>query len=332
MISRHSANPIISPSQMPYPSTLTYNAGVAQYRGQYIMIFRNYDGPAADEATNLTATTLAWATSKDGLVWNIKPDRWIEPEAFKELLAPFCGRLGGEEILRVYDPRLTVVEDELYLCFAADTLYGTRGGVGRIAADLRTLEILSLSAPDNRNFVLFPEKINNRYIRLERPMPVYSPPIKEWGVWLSTSLDCVAWDSPRIVLYPNEVPFANSKLGPAAPPLKTKAGWLTLFHAISVTDQPLKAWDSSPWHKTYLPGVMLLNLVDPSKVIGLSRKPLFTPTEPYELEGFRGSVVFPGALIPDNNGKLLLYYGAADTVEACATVTEEYLLSLCEPL
>ena len=66
----------------------------------------------------------------------------------------------------VYDPRLTVIEGRLYICFAVDTKHGVRGGVA-VTDDLEHIEILSLSVPDNRNMVLFPERIGGNYVRLE---------------------------------------------------------------------------------------------------------------------------------------------------------------------
>lgn len=58
---------------------------------------------------------------------------------------------------------------------------------------------------------------------------------------------------------------------------------------------------------------MLLDLENPQKVIGLAPEPLIRATEKYELEGFRGSVIFPGGMILEESGEVKIYYGGADT-------------------
>ena len=77
---------------------------------------------------------------------------------------------------------------------------------------------------------------------------------------------------------------------------------------------------------------MLLDLENPSKVIGMTREPLLKSEAPYELEGFRGSVIFPGGFILEDDGTVKMYYGAADTVVALAEGKLEDLLASIEPL
>ena len=94
----------------------------------------------------------------------------------------------------------------------------------------------------------------------------------------------------------------------------------------------MKGWEPSPWTKLYGAGVMLLDLHEPWRVIGLSRQPVLVPEAPYELDGFRGSVIFPGGLIAEPDGTVKIYYGAADTVECLATARVDELLALAEPV
>jgi beta-1,4-mannooligosaccharide/beta-1,4-mannosyl-N-acetylglucosamine phosphorylase len=77
---------------------------------------------------------------------------------------------------------------------------------------------------------------------------------------------------------------------------------------------------------------MLLDLAEPWKVIGLCPEPLLTSDRPYELDGFRGSVIFPGGMVLEDSGEVKIYYGAADTVECLATAHLDDLLALCAPL
>ena len=323
-VKRYENNPVLSSADLSYPSSLVFNAGVAKYRNQYVMVFRNDVGFAPDSRKDIHIN-LGIAFSDDGKQWKPAPHPWLET----------AGR--HPELERIYDPRLTVIEDRCYICFAADTRFGVCGGIGLISEDFSSIEILSISSPDNRNMVLFPEKINGKFVRLERPFPEYSLNYREhFDIWMSTSPDGRHWGESRIVLSHADVPFCNSKIGPAAPPVRTAQGYLTLFHAVwKDTGKDLSCWDlgcGTRWNKTYYAGPMLLDPDDPSKVTGLCRKPLLAPGEKYELEGFRGSVIFPGGMIQEDSGEVKIYYGAADTVECLATASVEELLAMCEPV
>ncbi len=316
VITRYEGNPVLSAKDVPYPATLVFNAGVTKYRGRYVMLFRNdYD---FDEATrSRCSTNLGLAYSDDGIHWEVtgKP----------------CFSIDDGEITRVYDPRLTVIDDRCYLCFAVDTHHGLRGGIA-VTDNFEQFEVLSLSVPDNRNMVLFPEKIGGKYVRLERPFPVYSRGGGEkFDVWLSDSPDLAYWGNSQLVLGGEDVPFANAKIGPGAPPIKTEKGWLTTIHAVDI-DPSRQGWGwAKNWTKRYTAGIMLLDLENPAKVIGLCREPLLVP-EPgydYEAHGFRDYVIFPGGMILEDDGEVKIYYGAADTVECLATARVEDLLAIC---
>ena len=213
-----------------------------------------------------------------------------------------------------------------------DIRHGVRGGIAH-TEDFDGFEILSMTVPDNRNMVLFPERIGGRVFRLERPFPVYGRGGGErFDIWSSSSPDCRCWGDSKLVLGVEDVPFANSKIGPAAPPIRTKKGWLTTFHAVNITpDRRLEGWEKTPWRKEYLAGLMLLGLEDPAKVVGLYESPLLRAERSYELNGFRGSVIFPGGMIAEDDGSVKIYYGAADTVECLAYASIDELLELCHP-
>jgi beta-1,4-mannooligosaccharide/beta-1,4-mannosyl-N-acetylglucosamine phosphorylase len=318
---RHPSNPILTTKDVPYPASLIFNAGVAKYRGQYLMVFRNDYGCTQAEWESgkgtLTGTNLGLATSFDGVKWSVKSKPILEWGAM----------LLGEEIRRLYDPRITIIEDRAVLCFALDTAHGIRGGIA-VTEDFENFEIKSLTAPDNRNMVLFPEKINGNYVRLERPFPVYSRGGKDrFDLWLSESPDLVYWGKTQLVLAVEDVPFANDKIGPAAPPIKTKEGWLTTFHAVDKDESRGKNGWETKWTKRYTAGLMLLDLENPSIIKALSALPLLSPEAPYEKKGFRGDVIFPGGLLFEESGEVKMYYGAADTVECLASAHVDELLS-----
>lgn len=313
-ITRHPGNPILSASDIPYPATQIFNAGVAKYKGKYVMVFRNDVGAKPGNAT-VHQTNMGIAYSDDGIAWNAEAKPWIE--------------WNTEEIKRAYDPRITIIDGRCYLCFAVDTRHGIRGGIA-VTDDFDKWEVLSLSAPDNRNMVLFPERIEGKFMRLERPFPIYGRGGPEnFDLWFSDSPDGVYWGNTQLVLGSEQVSWANSKIGPGAPPIKTDEGWLTLFHAVTIdTDRELPAWHEN-WFKTYTIGLMLLDLNRPWIVKGMYRKPLMVPEETYELTGFRGHVLFPGGMILEDSGEVKIYYGAADTVECLAIAHVDELIALC---
>ncbi|HUT33428.1 MAG TPA: glycoside hydrolase family 130 protein [Planctomycetota bacterium] len=316
IIQRHPTNPVLSARDVPYQATLVFNAGVTKFQGRYVMVFRNDYGTWGEP--RFEGTNLGLAFSDDGIRWRVEP----KP----------CFELKDAEIQRAYDPRLTVLDGRVYMCFAVDTRHGVRGGIA-VTDDFERFEVLSLSVPDNRNMVLFPERIGGKYVRLERPFPVYSRGGGElFDIWLSDSPDLRYWGNSALVLATEQVPFANAKIGPAAPPIKTPKGWLTTFHAVDIDPTRGKNGWEPTWKKRYTAGLMLLDLADPRKVVGLCKQPLLAPEAPYEVDGgFRNNVIFPCGTILEDDGEVKLYYGAADTVICLATARLDALLALCEP-
>lgn len=306
--------PILTREDVPYNSALVFNAGVTKFNGKYVMVFRNDYGDF--ENRKLTGTNLGLATSDDGVNWSVSP---------KE-----CFELSNDEISRAYDPRLTVIDGECYMCFAVDTKHGLLGGIAK-TEDFEKFDILSTTLPDNRNLALFPEKIGGNFARLERPMPVYSRGGKDtFDLWLSESPDMIFWGKHRLVMGVEDVAFANDKIGPAAPPVKTEKGWLTTFHAVELdTTRGKNGWEDK-WQKNYYAGIALLDLYDPSKVIGKYSKPLITCDRDFETkDGFRKDVIFPCGMILEDSGEVKIYYGASDTVECLATADVNDLIKLC---
>lgn len=317
VIKRYQNNPILDASRVPYPTALVFNAGVTKFNGKYVMVFRNDYGSLEQQTIEAHHTTdLGFAFSDDGIHWEVQP----KP----------CFKLHDQEIIRAYDPRLTVIDGRCYMCFAVDTQHGIRGGVA-VTDDFEEFEILSLSTPDLRNMVLFPEKIGGKFMRLERPFTVYSRGgIDRFDMWISESPDLRYWGNSDLLLAVEDVPFANDKIGPAAPPIKTEQGWLTTFHAVDIDSERGKnGWEPS-WQKRYTAGLILLDLDNPKKIIGMYQEPLLTPEASYEIEGgFRNNVIFPGGMVLEDDGEVKIYYGAADTIECLATAHIDDLIRLC---
>src|SRR5690554_3199189 len=104
VIKRYENNPILSYKDVPYKAALIFNAGVTKYQGKYVMVFRNDYGSIEEQ--RLEGTNLGLAFSDDGIHWEVNP----RP----------CFELHDDEIWRAYDPRLTVIDGKVYMCFAVD--------------------------------------------------------------------------------------------------------------------------------------------------------------------------------------------------------------------
>ena len=312
-ISRYPQNPVLTGKQVPYASDLVFNAGVIPWQGGYAMVFRNdygYLGRASFSGTNI-----GLALSPDGIHWQVEPQPVFS--------------LKDEEIKRAYDPRLTVIDGEIYMTFAVDTGHGLRGGIAH-TDDLHHFDVISMTVPDNRNMVLFPQKYQGMYIRLERPMPVYSRGRDRFDIWWSESPDLIHWGNAHLVAGVEDFPFANDKIGPGAPPVYTEKGWLAVTHTVDIDPERGKNGWEDKWTKRYCAAAILLDKDAPWKMIGQSRVPLLAPEADYETkEGFRTNVIFPTAAIPMPDGRLRIYYGAADTVIALAEAKIGDLTALC---
>jgi beta-1,4-mannooligosaccharide/beta-1,4-mannosyl-N-acetylglucosamine phosphorylase len=329
VLHRCAKNPVLTKADVPYESELAFNAGVVKYCGKYVMVFRNDFGAKEQGFADFAAgrrkdppplrVNLGIAYSDNGVDWKVAPKPCFAIDDLKG------------EITHAYDPRLTVIDGRVYMCFATNTKHGLRAGIA-VTDDFEKFDILHLTVPDNRNMVLFPERIGGRYIRLERPFPVYSRGGKDrFDTWLSASPDLRYWGDSELVLAVEDVPFADDKIGPAAPPVRTEKGWLTTFHAVDRDDvnRGKNGWEKT-WTKRYTGGIMLLDLADPSKVVGMSKQPLIAPEAPYETSGgYRNDVIFPGGMILEDSGEVKIYYGAADTVECLATADVDDLIRLC---
>lgn len=307
-------SPVLTRHDVPYCSALTFNAGVAKFNGKYVMLFRNDYGDAEKE--RLDGTNIGFAQSDDGIKWTVAPNPCLEVHT--------------DEIKRVYDPRITVIDGQCFVCMAVDTQHGLRGGIYK-TDDFENFELISMSLPDNRNMVLFPEKIGGHYCRLDRPMSRYGRKRPdEFDIWFSSSPDLKFWGNHEVVLGAREVSFSNNKIGPAAPPVKTEKGWLTLFHAVDIDEERGKNGWEKKWQKRYRAGLMLLDLENPSKIIGRYENPvLWCDKEFEEKDGFRKDVIFPGGMILEDNGEVKIYYGASDTVECLAKADVNDLIRLC---
>lgn len=316
IIKRHPLNPIFTSDNVPYPSVIAYNAGVAKYQGQYVMVFRN-DYNWNDDEQKAIGFQIGVAYSDDGISnWRVHPKPILEFQ-------------GANDVLGSIDPRVTVMDDRLYITYCQYTKHGYCGAIA-VTDDFEKIDIITRLVPDNRDVVLFPERINDLYFRLERPFPIDSRSQRLYDIWISESPDLVYWGKSQLLLGVEDVPYANERLGAGSPPVRTEHGWLSIFHAVDMDPNRGKNGWEDKWPKRYTAGVMLQDLEDPRKVIAYSKEPLIAPEAPYEISGgFRNNVIFPGGMIVEDNGEVKIYYGAADTVQCLATAQLDELIDFC---
>jgi len=152
--------------------------------------------------------------------------------------------------------------------------------------------------------ILFPEKVNGEYVRFDRPIGR-----GVGSIWISFSKNLVDWGKAEVVMPPRGGYWDSFRVGASAPPIKTKDGWLEIYHGVKMTS-------SGPIYKI---GTALLDLNDPSKVLARCEEPALSPREDYERVGDVGNVVFACGAVVEENGEIKVYYGGADTYLCVAT-------------
>lgn len=253
----------------------------------------------------------------------------------------WAGRGPAGEIFHIYDPRITCLEGIYYVTTAVDLAEGCRLALWRAAGDaaghflgLEELAFVGWSAfADTRNGVLFPEKVGGRYLMLERPNRVLAAggPATGSAIVLSESEDLVSW-SERGPVMDGRFHFWDELIGSGPPPLKTRQGWLHIYHGVATHFQATNIYQA---------GAVLLDLGDPARVLARTPDNILEPRELWELVGQVPNVVFPSGLTcsrfddqgfaPDD-ALLRVYYGAADTAVGLAETTVGRLLAACRGL
>jgi predicted GH43/DUF377 family glycosyl hydrolase len=299
LVTRYANNPILTPKDVPYPVETVHNAGAVKFNGKYLLIFRSH--------LRSGRSILGLAESDDGLKFSVRPEPFMVP-ATEGVFAEYekCG---------VEDCRVTAIEGQYLLTYSAYSRHGVRIGLAR-TYDFRSVERIALISPcDMRNVVIFPERINGRYVRLDRPHSQISP----WSIWISYSPDLVHWGESRVLIRPAGYHWDEQKVGPGAPPIKTSRGWLSIFHGVFSTMSG----------GIYRLGVALHDLTDPARVLGVADDWILQPTDPWEVTGYVSNVVFTCGAIPEEDGTVKIYWGGADSVMCAGTARIDDLVDLC---
>ncbi len=342
---KHPGNPIITtadvaPSRPDFKVVGVFNAGVARYEAQTLLLLRVAEAPvqnvegkvlvplydsvrgsveireldngngeydtrdprvvrARDGQNYLTSIShMRVAKSPDGVRFEIEKKPFIKSED--------CYTAFGAE-----DARIARIGEHYYISYSAASEYGI---VVRLAKtrDFVTYEACgNIFHPDNKDVALFPEKIGGLYYGLHRPST------SEYGrpnMWIASSPDLLHWGDHRLLAAVRPGSWDSGRIGASAVPFLTEKGWLEIYHGATRDNR-------------YCLGVMLLDREEPWKLLARSELTLMEPDQPYETQGFFGNVVFScGAL--EENGRVSIYYGAADESVCLAATTTEHLLSL----
>jgi predicted GH43/DUF377 family glycosyl hydrolase len=316
ILAKHTDNPILLPrKENDWESYQTFNPAAIYEGGKVHLLYRaiGHNG----------LSVIGYASSHDGI--SIEERAFdpvyiaINPRKHHKIIQPIHyssgGSWGGCE-----DPRAVRIGDRVYMTFVAFD------GWGSVQMALTSIDLndflakkwkwkrpMLVSPPGeiHKNWVLFPEKIKGKYAILHSISPHilvdYFDNLDTFDDRLyikshhGQTTDSGQWD--------------NWVRGAGPPPIKTKHGWLLLYHAMDKSDP-----------NRYKLGAMILDKNDPTKILYRSKKPILEPDEPYENEGHKAGVIYScGAVVIKN--KLFVYYGGADTVVCVATADLETFLN-----
>lgn len=308
IVTRYEKNPILAPKDMPVACCAVYNSGVAKTNnGEYIMVSR-FESPNKDH--------YVWVSrSSDGInfIPDPEPVNFIAKPQDEQEYNEVVRKKAKAELGTWYDPRINPVDGKYYITYAV------AGSMCRIAIgiteDFRTIEHISFPLhTNNRNAVLFPEKIGGEFWMLHRPQSFNG----SGSMWIASSPDLKYWGNCRVIAS-SESFWESIKIGPAAPPIKTSAGWLEIYHGVFGHSNGVN----------YGAGALLLDLKEPWKVIARAKNPIMFVEEIYEMAGQVPNVIFPGAIIPEPDNTVKIYYGAADYVQCLAVARLDDLIDTC---
>ncbi|MBE6876823.1 MAG: glycosylase [Ruminococcus sp.] len=291
---RYSENPIIQRNPVQGVSRI-FNSAVQPYENGYIGVFRG------EQTDGIPYIYLG--RSMDGIHWQFEKNK-----------IRFTDENGREFMPRyAYDPRLVKVEDTYYIIWCQD-FYGAAIGMAK-TKDFRTFtRIENPFLPFNRNAVLFPRKINDKFVMLSRPSDSGHTPFGD--IFLSESPDLEYWGHHRHVMSKSSNWWENLKIGGGCAPIETDKGWLLIYHGVTCTCNGF----------VYSMGAALLDKNHPSVVLKRASRYILTPEMWYEERGFVPNVCFPCAALTDSEtGKIAIYYGCADSYVGLAFTTAEKL-------
>ncbi len=304
--SRAKENPILTPNKdSSWETKAVFNPGAIYLDGKVHLVYR------AMSPSN--TSVLGYAQSDDGvhISYRSRDPVYTPREPFEQKLQQ--GGNSGTE-----DPRLVKIGSKIYMFYTAfDGKNPPRVALTWIRdSDFLRQEwnwskpvLISPPGIDDKDSCVFPEKIKGKYAIIHR-----SGDDIDLSFHKSLDFDGTTWLEEYRWLRPRPGWWDSKKVGVAAPPIKTKDGWLIIYHGVGEEDG------------TYRVGAVLTDLQDPTVVLGRTDYPLLEPKENYEKQGLTPNVVFPcGAVLIGE--KIFLYYGEADQTIGVASIKLKDILN-----
>jgi beta-1,2-mannobiose phosphorylase / 1,2-beta-oligomannan phosphorylase len=321
----------VPPSRDDFEVIGVFNPGAAILNGEVILLVRVAERPH-EKRTGFTALprwtpegiAVDWAPDHahdavDQRVVRHKADGLLRLTFLSHLRVVRCGTgrvvtsVSGPifspqselEEYGVEDPRITCLDGRFYVTYVAVSRHGVATALASTKDFLSFERHGVIFCPENKDVVLFSERIRGEYTALHRPVggTAFARP----QMWLARSTDLLHWGQ-HTFLWAGVHPWEGSRIGPGTPPIKTPGGWLEIYHGCSRPQGPGQVG-------VYSAGAMLLDLENPRRILKRTAGAFFEPTADFERSGFVPGVVFPTGVVRTDE-TVLVYYGAADTQTA----------------
>ncbi|HOS42195.1 MAG TPA: glycoside hydrolase family 130 protein [Armatimonadota bacterium] len=212
------------------------------------------------------------------------------------------------------DPRITRIDETYFITYTAVSRWGIAVGLAS-TTDFVTYQRHGLIfGPENKDVVLFPARMGERFFALHRPAVIG---LGELQIWLASSPDLYHWGRHTPLLSQRRGYWDALRIGAGDVPVRTDDGWLTLYHGVNA-------------EHGYCLGAALLDVQHPSRLLARSAEPVMIPEAEYECRGFFDHVVFTCGSVLDDAGMLHIYYGAADACTCRASVPVADVLATLE--
>ncbi len=288
-LEKYKKNPILSPTKNIWENKAVFNCGATIYKNKVYILYR------AMGEDNISRFGLA--ISKDG--YNI--DERLKDPIYEPKLE--FERQGVE------DPRISKIGNAYYIVYSG--FWDVKEGDNRTRViltktkDFKKFEFFGVLLPgeNNKNGALFPQKIKGKYVLIHRRLP---------SMWVARSRDLINWKNHKVYLMPRKDKWDSSRIGIGPPPVKTKHGWLLIYHGADEKN-------------IYRLGAALLDKENPTIVLKRTEESILEPTEEWEKKGLINNVVFSCGMVEKKN-KYFIYYGGADKHIGVATINKKELL------
>lgn len=296
IVHRWEGNPLITISDLGFKCADIHNAGVIDFQGKLVLLL------TIEDLSGKRSVHLARPTEAGLFKVDTKP--FLQPSSE----SPYKQHESGG----VLDPRVTFLDDTYYIVYCALGRHGYRLALAKTDDFEKVQRMGLISEPDTKAGMLFPEKINGRYARLERPS-------HGSGIWVTYSDDLIYWGDSQLVITPRSGFWDDSRIGPGAVPMKIDTGWLLIYYGAKNTS-------AGPIYRI---GAAILDHDEPTKVIGRSGVPILSPRERYERLGDVPNLVFTTGAIIDSDRQLHIFYGASDSCICMAAASVEEIVANC---